>query len=66
MDNQAFLRIPDAGALMVAALLLFALRWAAIARARAHGEWAKRRRDSRNDAPAIDWYVATWAIAGWL
>jgi hypothetical protein len=56
--------LANAAGLTATALLVIALRWAAIERAKAHREWARRRREDA--APVINWWVATWAVAGCL
>jgi hypothetical protein len=53
-----------AAELVVTALLLVPLRWAAIERAKAHREWAALQRElGEKGPPVIDWCPA-WAIAG--
>ncbi len=54
------------GAIELAAtvVVLLVLRWAAIQRAIAHREWATRQR--KRNTSVIDWWVATWAVAGCL
>jgi hypothetical protein len=45
-------------------LLLVALRWAAIERARAHRQWAVLRRTlAEQGRRLIDWWMV-WAVAG--
>jgi hypothetical protein len=65
MENGAL--IGNAAGLLVAVLLAQVLRWAAIQRARSHGEWAKRQQESRHKGvPVIDWSVRAWAVAACL
>jgi hypothetical protein len=53
-----------AAGLVVTALLLVALRWAALERAKAHRRWAALRRElGEKGHQAIDWCLA-WAIVG--
>ena len=55
----------DVIGLVVTALLLLALRWAAIERSRIHREWARRQRElGRNVSQSVDWCMAMAAAAG--
>lgn len=56
----------DVVAVIVTALLLLALRWAAIERGRIHREWTRLQHEARrNVAQSLDWCVAMAAAVGW-
>ena len=53
-----------AAGFLVTALLLVALRWAAIERARTHRQWAALTRTlGEKGRRLIDWWMV-WAVAG--
>ena len=54
----------DVIGLVFIALLMLALRWAAIERGRIHREWARLQRALGRKVQSIDWCVAMAAAAG--
>jgi hypothetical protein len=64
MSAQALLM--NVVGVIVTALLLFALRWAAIERGRIHRAWTRLRHQARWKAgQSLDWCMAMAATAGW-
>jgi hypothetical protein len=62
----AWALLVDVVGVFVTALLMLALRWAAIERGRIHREWARLKHEpGRNVAQSIDWCMAMAAAGGW-
>jgi hypothetical protein len=54
----------EAGQFLGTLVLIPALQWTSVERARLHREWARRRRDSR--APVVDWSATLGVAVGCL